>query len=235
MTDNYSWLEHPGHAQPPDQPFPRGTFLLKHAKFVQPLCMLPYPDLRPRRPVRGRGDHPRARQAISALPSGATCRACYTQPDMDELRWRWRDGCFAPRPGMPARRCWLAALGALNCVVCSLALKSLSNTNRSVSLLTCKLLLLGVGPADSYRDRRYFGAERGYSCNSVRTRSGAVAAGTGRARSAVTPNLPLGETETGSAPFTYSKEGRVVVIRNVPAQVCRQCGKSFHEDMWITC
>ena len=46
MTDNYSWLD-------PDMrnrltTVPRGTFLLKHAKFVQPVwCKFPYPPCVP--------------------------------------------------------------------------------------------------------------------------------------------------------------------------------------------
>jgi YgiT-type zinc finger domain-containing protein len=48
----------------------------------------------------------------------------------------------------------------------------------------------------------------------------------------ICPICRSGETEVGSAPFTYSNEGRVVVIRNVPGQVCRQCGEPyFGEDI----
>ena len=65
MTENYAWLD-------PDMrnrltTVPRGTFLLKHAKFVQPVwCKFPFPDLRPRRPVRG-GGAGREREQVSAF------------------------------------------------------------------------------------------------------------------------------------------------------------------------
>ena len=36
-----------------------------------------------------------------------------------------------------------------------------------------------------------------------------------------------GETSPGSTTSTMERKGRVVVIRDVPAEVCRNCGHAF--------
>jgi hypothetical protein len=46
MTENYSWLD--SDMRDRLTTVPRGTFLLKHAKFVQPVwCKFPYPTCVP--------------------------------------------------------------------------------------------------------------------------------------------------------------------------------------------
>ena len=40
-----------------------------------------------------------------------------------------------------------------------------------------------------------------------------------------------GETAPGQATATFEKAGTVVVIRNVPAEVCRECGEYYLDEI----
>ena len=39
-----------------------------------------------------------------------------------------------------------------------------------------------------------------------------------------------GETEPGTTTVTLNKDGTVFVLRNVPAQVCQNCGEAYFDD-----
>ena len=39
----------------------------------------------------------------------------------------------------------------------------------------------------------------------------------------------MGSTKRGTATFTAEREGRMVVFRNVPADVCENCGESYFD------
>lgn len=39
-----------------------------------------------------------------------------------------------------------------------------------------------------------------------------------------------GETKPGTTTETYELDGTVVVVRGVPAQVCKQCGESYTDE-----
>jgi YgiT-type zinc finger domain-containing protein len=40
----------------------------------------------------------------------------------------------------------------------------------------------------------------------------------------------VGDTAEGLATFTYERDGRVVIIRNVPAQVCNTCSEAYYDE-----
>lgn len=40
----------------------------------------------------------------------------------------------------------------------------------------------------------------------------------------------IGETQTGTATVTLEREGTTIIIKNVPARVCKNCGEEYVED-----
>jgi YgiT-type zinc finger domain-containing protein len=42
------------------------------------------------------------------------------------------------------------------------------------------------------------------------------------------PVCKHGETQAGEASITLERNGAVLVVRNVPAQVCDNCGEAYH-------
>lgn len=42
------------------------------------------------------------------------------------------------------------------------------------------------------------------------------------------PICKHGETQSGSASITLERSGATVVFRNVPAEICDNCGEAFH-------
>jgi YgiT-type zinc finger domain-containing protein len=42
------------------------------------------------------------------------------------------------------------------------------------------------------------------------------------------PICKHGETQAGEASITLERNGAVLVVRNVPAQVCDNCGEAYH-------
>jgi len=40
----------------------------------------------------------------------------------------------------------------------------------------------------------------------------------------------IGETQTGTATVTLEREGATIIIKNVPARVCKNCGEEYVED-----
>jgi YgiT-type zinc finger domain-containing protein len=39
-----------------------------------------------------------------------------------------------------------------------------------------------------------------------------------------------GETKTGTATFTVERHGHTYVLRDVPAEVCHQCGEPYFDE-----
>ena len=39
-----------------------------------------------------------------------------------------------------------------------------------------------------------------------------------------------GETQSGTATFTVDKDGATLVIRDVPAQICDNCGEEYFDE-----
>lgn len=44
------------------------------------------------------------------------------------------------------------------------------------------------------------------------------------------PICRTGETQPGFATFHHEANGQVVLVRNVPAEVCSQCGESYFAE-----
>jgi YgiT-type zinc finger domain-containing protein len=40
----------------------------------------------------------------------------------------------------------------------------------------------------------------------------------------------IGETEPGMATLTFEKDGTIIVIKNVPADICPICGESYTDQ-----
>jgi YgiT-type zinc finger domain-containing protein len=42
------------------------------------------------------------------------------------------------------------------------------------------------------------------------------------------PICKYGETRSGEASITLERDGAVLVVRNVPAEICDNCGEAYH-------